>query len=105
MFTINDQKWEIKYATPCSRNLQRSDGSLTVGVTDLKDGVIYLSTALSGAFLRKVLIHELTHAAMFSYGIFVDLDTEELICDLIASHGDEIIGLADKIFKGIKRIA
>ena len=105
MFTINNQKWEIKYATPGSRNLRRSDGSLTVGVTDLKDGIIYLSTALSGAFLRKVLIHELTHAAMFSYGIIVDVDTEELICDLIASHGDEIIGLADKIFRQIKRIA
>ena len=105
MFTINGIIWQIKYATPGSLNLRRSDGSETVGVTNLNDGVIYLSTALSGSFLRKVLIHELTHAAMFSYGIVVDIDTEELICDLIASHGDEIIGLADGIFKRIKRIA
>lgn len=105
MFQINGRIWQIKYATPGSKNLRRSDGSETVGVTNLNDGVIYLSTALSGPFLRKVLIHELTHAAMFSYGIVVDIDTEELICDLIASHGDEIIGLADGIFKRIKRIA
>ena len=105
MFQINGRIWQIKYATPGSKNLRRSDGSETVGVTNLNDGIIYLSTALSGAFLRKVLIHELTHAAMFSYGIVVDIDTEELICDLIASHGDEIIGLADGIFKRIKRIA
>ena len=105
MFTINGRIWQIKYATPGSLNLRRSDGSETVGVTNLKEGVIYLSTALSGAFLRKVLIHELTHAAMFSYGIFTDIETEELICDVLASHGEEVIRLADNIFRQIKRIA
>lgn len=42
---------------------------------------------------------------MFSYGIFVDIETEELICDFIASNGREIFEIADELFRVIKNIA
>ena len=59
---------------------------------------------LSGEFLRKVITHEVCHASMFSYGIFVDIETEELICDFIASNGREIFEIADELFRVIKNI-
>ena len=60
---------------------------------------------LSGEFLRNVITHEVCHASMFSYGIFVDIETEELICDFIASNGREIFEIADELFRVIKNIA
>jgi len=37
--------------------------------------------------IKKVLCHELTHAAMFSYNVELTLDQEELFADLIATYG------------------
>jgi len=37
--------------------------------------------------MKKVLCHELTHAAMFSYGIELSIEQEELLADLIATYG------------------
>ena len=52
--------------------------------------------------LKKVLCHEITHAAMFSYDIVLTLDQEELLADLIATYGEEIIEVTNKIFSKIK---
>lgn len=104
-FLINGILWEIEYVHPMSEKLLRSDRSRTVGVTDLSKGMIYINSMLSGEFLRKVITHEVCHASMFSYGIFVDIETEELICDFIASNGREIFEIADELFRVIKNVA
>lgn len=52
--------------------------------------------------MKKVLCHEITHAAMFSYGVTLTLEQEELLADLIATYGEEIIYITNKIFKKIK---
>ena len=104
-FLINGILWEIEYVHPTSEKLLRSDRSRTVGVTDLSKGMIYINSMLRGEFLRKVITHEVCHASMFSYGIFVDIETEELICDFIASNGREIFEIADELFRVIKNIA
>ena len=62
---------------------------------------IYLSEDLTGNFLKKVLCHELTHAAMFSYGVDLTVDQEELIADLLATYGEEVVYITNKIFKKI----
>lgn len=63
---------------------------------------IYIDSTLNGKFLKKVLCHELTHAAMFSYGIELSIEQEELLADLIATYGEEIILITNKIFKKLK---
>ena len=50
----------------------------------------------------KVLCHEITHAAMFSYGVKLTVDQEELIADIIATYGKEIIQVTNKVFEKIK---
>lgn len=42
----------------------------------------------------------ITHAAMFSYEVKLTLEQEEFIADLIATHGQEIIDITNKI-KGV----
>jgi hypothetical protein len=102
MFTINGIAWNIKFVEPYSDYLRRSDGSLTVGVTDFPKRTVYLSELLKGAFLRRVMAHELTHCFCFSYNIVLDIDEEERMADFIATYGEELIYLLDDIMSNIK---
>lgn len=104
-FTINGIEWDIQFCKPNSDDLRRSDGSLTVGVTDFSTKCVYLSDALRGAFLRKVFIHELSHCAVMSYGYTMNLEQEEFLCDFIASYGDEIFNIVDDLFMVLKKNA
>lgn len=101
MFTINGIDWEIIYVNPFSDDLRRSDGSLTVGVTDMPKRSVFLSDKLRGAFLRKVLAHELVHCFMFSYAIHIPIEEEEYIADWVATYGTDLIYLLDDLMRGI----
>lgn len=105
MFFINGIRWDIKMVPSSSRDLRRSDNSLTVGVTDWNKKTVYLSNKLRGPFLRKVFIHEVCHCAVFSYGIDLDIEQEEFLCDFVASYGDEIFEIVDDMFTVLKRFA
>ena len=69
---------------------------------DDNDKIIYVSNLLSGVFLKKVLCYEITHAAMFSYDVNLTVNQEELIADIIATYGDEIIYITNKVFRKIR---
>lgn len=99
MFFINGVKWNIVFVPFNSYQLLKSDGQLTFATCDDITKTIYINNQIYGNFLRKVLCHEITHAAMFSYGIKLTIDQEELLADLIATYGDEIIYTTNKIFQ------
>lgn len=42
------------------------------------------------------------YAAMFSYHVYMTVDQEELVADLIATYGEEIIEITNKIFTKIR---
>ena len=105
MYKINGITWYMIRARSDSPMLMRSDGSITVGMCDRETQTIYISDALHGRFLRKVLLHEICHSAMFSYGIDMSVDQEELFCDLLSTYGDEIIAITDSVFKALSEVA
>ena len=105
MYKINGITWYMIRVRSDSPMLMRSDGSITVGVCDRETQTIYISDALHGRFLRKVLLHEICHSAMFSYGIDMSVDQEELFCDLLSTYGDEIIAITDSVFKALSEVA
>lgn len=94
--TINGYVWEIIY-THNDNDLMRSDGTITLGVTDLNTMCIYIYDHLSKYMQQKVMTHELVHAWIFSYGIYLSVDEEEFICSFIDTHGRDIIKQADQI--------
>ena len=102
MFIINGEIWYIEYVPANDIILLRPDGVQTVGVCDDITKTIYLSEELYGDFLKKVLAHEITHAAMFSYDVFLTYEQEELVADLIATFGEEIIDITNLIFNQIR---
>ena len=52
--------------------------------------------------LKKVLTHEIVHAAMFSYNVHLTIEQEEVIADIIATYGEEIINITNKVFKKLR---
>lgn len=92
----------MKFVPEYHPMLYRSDGSLSIGTCDDNDKTIYINNTLHGFFLKKVLCHEITHAAMFSYDVDLTEEQEELLADLIATYGEEIIMIANKVFKKLK---
>ena len=102
MFTINNVQWYIKFVPYNSPHLHRNDGSLTIGMCDSHTKTIYINETLRGKKLKKVLCHELTHAAMFSYEVYLSYEQEEVVADIIATYGEEIISITDMLFEKIK---
>lgn len=100
---INDVWWDICFVSPHSKKLIRSDGSYSVGVTDSTEQTIYISDMLQGAFLRKVICHEIVHAFIFSNGIYIPLEEEERIADFVASYGGEILDITETVLTEIRR--
>lgn len=102
MLNINGENWRILLVSPFHPALYRSDGSLTIGACDDETKAIYLNENLPPQKMKKVLCHELTHACMFSYNVELNIGQEELLADLIATYGQEIIQETNKIFNRLK---
>lgn len=98
MIKINGVDWNIVICKPCDSALITSAGYCALGVCDDNVKTIYIQSNLTREKMRKVLCHELTHAAMFSYNIDLDYWTEEIVADLIATYGEQIIGETGRMF-------
>ena len=99
-FYMNGLRWRVRFTYPTDPVLVDRTGTLTIGVTDSATMTIYLSNELRGSFLTTVVLHELSHAMMISYGYLEQIhryckkrhwvDMEELIANLIANQAKEI---------------
>ena len=99
-FYMNGDWWSVRWTNPTDPILVDRTNVLTCAVTDPDTMTIYLSNQLSGNFLTTVVLHELSHAMMVSYG-YLDIihkyckkrywiDMEELIANLISQQAKEI---------------
>jgi hypothetical protein len=94
-FELNSIQWQIVWVDNKNSLLSRTDGSMSVGVTDMNTHCIYLAKSLHGAFLRKVIIHELCHCVCMSYNIYMPIEQEEMLCDFVATYGDQVFDIVD----------
>lgn len=96
--------WRIKFVNPNDKMLMDRTGKMTLATTDPNLATIFMSRSLSGALLMKVLIHELGHCALVSYGLLDDIHkvvkpeywilAEEWVCNFIADYGAKIFSIA-----------
>ena len=86
---INKIHWKIEF-TDRDEDLYL-DGVKRLGITDKRKHVIYLDNNLKGALLKKVLLHELTHAWLCSYDYDISVEFEEFLCSFVDTHAEEII--------------
>ena len=102
-FKINGINWNIVFVNNNSSKLMRSNGTITVGMTDWNDRCVYMSNKLHGDFFRKVLAHELCHCFCFSYGIVMPIEEEEYLADWISLYGTELVYLLDDLMQNLWR--
>lgn len=100
MFTINGMDWNLRIVGSHSPTLMRSDGTYTFGMTDRNTREIYISDMIHGSFYDRVLCHELCHAFCLSYNLTMDIQTEEIVADFLATYGREVFALADELISG-----
>lgn len=99
-FYMNGLHWNVLWTNPTDPILVDRTNVLTVAVTDPDTMTIYLSNKLCGGFLTRVVLHELSHAMMYSYHYLDEIhmyckkrywiEMEELIANLIADRAYEI---------------
>lgn len=104
MININGETWRILLVSPNHPALWREDGSYTIGCCDDLVKTIYIYEGLNDYYLKKVLCHELVHACMYSYNVYLNDYQEEIIADLIATYGQEIMDITNTIFIRLKEI-
>ena len=99
---LNNIEWYIEFVSPNHPMLMRSDESYALGACDRDSHTIYINKCLTNFMLKKVLCHEITHAAMFSYNININVEQEELIADFVATYGEEIVDITNFLFNKIR---
>ena len=104
MFLINNIYWKLAFVAPYFPLLQRVNGEYSIGACDNLTRTIYINEFLQGDLLKKVLCHEIVHAAMFSYNVDLTVQQEQLVADLISTYWEEIIYITNKIFNKLTNI-
>lgn len=99
-FVINGQCWRLKYVSSHDRHLIDRTGVPTLGTTDPRFHRLYLCKELDYYTRKRVLMHELSHCVMISYGLIEKLhvyvrpeywfEAEEDLCNFIADYSEEI---------------
>ena len=102
-FALNGKVWWVRIVPPTFPSLLLPNGSFTLGCCDSSINTIFIADGLDDLKFKKVLCHEITHAAMISYDVALTLDQEELLADIFSTYGNEIIMVTNKVFAKIKR--
>lgn len=97
---INGTKWNVIWVKKDSKKLF-CDDTQCLGVTYFDNCRIYLDKGLVEKTFEETVVHELTHAFLYSYDVNLsDGDNvEETICDFIGAHIKKISKLTSKIVK------
>lgn len=103
-FTMNGYSWVVKRVSSQSPMLVDRTGKSTLATTDFSSLTVYISNSIRDSFFTHVLIHELGHCALFSYGLIDDIhkvvqpqywiEAEEWVCNFIADYGLQIFETA-----------
>ena len=72
-FFLGEDYWQVKLVPANDPILVDRTGVLTFGVTDPQTRCIYLSTSLGRDARIKVLLHEIGHCVIFSFGLLDEI--------------------------------
>ena len=104
-FTVNNQNWDLVFVKPNSKELVRSDGSITIGMTDNVQKKVFINNRLSNYMMDKCIAHEMCHVYAFSFDYYMDIETEEIVADFFSLFGRSIVYQLDDLIKILKRVA
>lgn len=105
-FVMNNYIWKV-ITVPANSKYLLSRTGLTVGTTDPNTLCVYISEELTGEFKKRVIAHEMGHAACFSFHLIPQIgaccypdrqiEMEEFICNFVANYGEMIFSITYRI--------
>jgi hypothetical protein len=102
-FNVNNHEWELLFVNPNNPHLRRSDGSITLGVTDGRLKTVFIADNLSDYMTDKVLMHEMSHVHAIEYDYTIPIEIEEIVCDFMSLYGRNTVYTVDSIMDNILR--
>lgn len=97
--SIYDSKWTVEVVDAHAPELFVNDVYCR-GATWCSQQRICISKELSERIVYRVLVHELTHAWIWTtQAIMPETYTEEQICDFVAMYARDIVKMAESIIK------
>lgn len=107
-FMMNGMLWHFVLVRPYSDVLIDRTGQMRVATTDPETRCVYISSNLDPDLRKRVILHELSHVAMISYGLIPEVRSfsypeeeiraEEWVCNFVADHGGEIFSMASALY-------
>lgn len=95
---INHLLWEINVVSTTDPELM-VDGEMCRGTTWFGKQQIFLAKELNANTALRVIIHELTHAYLYSTQMRIpETFTEEEVCEFVACWGADIISMANEVY-------
>ena len=95
---INHLLWEVNIVSTTDPGLM-VDGEMCRGTTWFGKQQIFLAAELNANTALRVIIHELTHAHLYSTQMRLpDTFTEEEVCEFMACWGADIISMANEVY-------
>ena len=105
---MNGIRWTVRNVNPSSYELVDRTGIRRVATTDPIHHIVNMAKTLEGEFYNTVLVHELGHCALVSFGLLDYIhervpreywvDVEEFICNFLADYGLKIFAIAKKLY-------
>ena len=102
-FSVNNQEWNLQFVNPNSKELMRSDGSITLGMTDNNVKSVFINNRLSDYMANKVLAHELVHVFAFSFDYSMPIEVEEVVADFFSLFGRDMVNMLDDLTMILKK--
>lgn len=100
--TINGMKWSVFFVDKTHEELVGDDGEQAAyGITYGRECEIYIDEGLPKDHMRQIVTHELIHALAFAYRESIEGESEEKVCDFMASHFDELKRLRKELLKAV----
>ena len=106
-FWLNGEKWRMVRVGPASPALVDRTGRLALATTEPQSRLICVSNAIDGDALERVVVHEVAHAALVSFGLLENVgrfakphstvDAEEFVCGFVSECGGAILSAAYEI--------
>lgn len=86
---LNGLRWEICFVFKEDDNLnqlKKEENYIAYGLTNAFEQKIYINRDLNEVQMKRTLMHELTHAFLFSYGFDDHVFNEEELCQFVGQN-------------------
>lgn len=97
---LNNLEWEVLFVDNDDCYLQRGDlqqGEVNLGLTNTTKLKIFINKDIPLELQKRILVHELTRAFLFSFGFDEMTLSEEELCNLMGMNASHLVELANEI--------